>query len=120
MKRYIVGDLEDTVVQFVKNGSDAITSNIGVSLVDVHYQDCCEHVYADWSSLDDTDFFDREFDEVEIEFIENVGFRINGYLVNCYNSQNGYYSSMLDLEIGHPSGDTVTLDISEFVEDDIN
>ena len=76
-----------------------------------HDQDCCENVYADFGALNDTGFEkfiieyinkerSRYFDpSIDIEFVEDYGFRINGYGVPCYNSQNGYYNDNLELII---------------------
>lgn len=86
---------------------------------DVHEQDCCESVYADWEQLKDTDILSREFDDIEIEKVPDSGFRVNGYFVPCYNEQNGYYSSDLQLEIYRKGQKKEVLDISECVEDHI-
>lgn len=101
-------------------GVDGLEASNGIKIKDYHEQDWCEYVYADWSSLDDTTFYDTVFYKIQIEFIKNVGFRINGYLVNCYNCQNGYYSSGLDLIIEYPNGKKTIIDISEYVEDNID
>lgn len=89
-----------------------------VTICDDHDQDWCEHVYADWSSLEDTDFYDRKFSEIVIEGVENAGFRINGYFIACYNEQNGYYSDDLELIIEN-KGFTKKIDISGCVKDEI-
>lgn len=106
-------------IKFLQEEEGLRLSN-GIVIKDYHDQDWCEQVYADWSSLDDTSFYDTIFTEVEIELIEGIGFRINKYLVNCYNSQNGYYSSALDLVISYPNGKRDTIDISDYVEDNID
>lgn len=83
------------------------------SYIETDYsQDWCEYNYADWSSLDDTDFYDRDFNDIIIEEY-NYGFKINEYPVNCYSEQNGYYSSMLDVELFNHDKETIeTLFIS--------
>lgn len=92
----------------------------GTTIKDIHEQDCCEHVYADWKQLGDTDVFQHEFsEELSIECIDDSGFRIDGYFVPCYNSQNGWYSSELELHITLKNGYKKIIDISEFVSDDI-
>lgn len=68
-----------------------------------HSPDWCEHNYADWSSLDDTDFYDRDFDDIIIGKYD-YGFHINGYPINCYSEQNGYYSNDLDVELFDTQG----------------
>lgn len=106
-------------VKFIK-GIECLETNIGITLRDAHEADWCEVVYADWSSLDDTPFFDTEFDGITLQFIKDVGFRINGYLINCYNYQNGYYSSELELYIFYPTGESDVIDITSYVEDHID
>lgn len=54
-----------------------------------------------------------------MDFVKDVGFRINGYTVHCYNSQNGYYSSELLLEVVKDDVVVTTLNISDFVKDDV-
>ena len=65
-----------------------------------HRQCCCEHNYADWSSLDDTGFYEENFYNKRIVITEwEGGFRINNYSVNCYSSQNGWYSADLEIKV---------------------
>ena len=111
----------------------------GFKLASYHEQDCCESVYADWSSLEDTGFMGRELiDELFIYGQENLGIVLQPdlsndyYAVNCYNSQNGYYSDQLGLVLSGPfkkarfytegyyvpNGD-LYLDITKFKYDDI-
>lgn len=61
-----------------------------------HMQDCCEHNYPDFSSLDDTGFWEQDFDELTLEAWAG-GVRINGYALACYSCQSGYYSVDLDI-----------------------
>ena len=90
------------VNSFITSGLLKINNII---IEDYHEQDCCEHVYADFSALEDTTFFDElkgknlTVEEVanNIELVEGNGFRIFGYFVPCYNVQDGYYSSNLTL-----------------------
>lgn len=102
----------------VKHRNYNVEFENGFRIEDYHEQDCCEHVYADWSSLDNTGFDNLEISELVIEGVECVGFRINGYTVHCYNSQNGYYSSDLELNITY-NGKLISINISDFVEDNI-
>lgn len=77
-----------------------------------HQQDCCEEVYADFESIprevlcnggyqDDIRHVDFEEDiDKLIEEVDGQGFMLCGkdgtkVLVNCYDIQNGYYSSNL-------------------------
>ena len=81
-------------------------------LVYEHEQDCCEEVYADFLSLpssflgkDGTEKrlfrvdFEEDLDKL-IEEVEGQGFMLctkdgDKVLVNCYDIQNGWYSSDL-------------------------
>ena len=58
--------------------------------------------YADWSSLEDTGFFDDDSvkaETVKIDVCDDYGFRLNGYFVNCYSVQNGYYTDELTISV---------------------
>jgi len=97
---------------------DGITFDNGSMLTHYHNQDCCEAVYADWGNmiamtesegnelkLSDYDFFDNILDSVVP--IKRLGFYLvtmQGLCirVDCYDIQNGYYSS--NLELCHTSG----------------
>lgn len=68
----------------------------GTCIEVVHHHDCCEHNYADWTSLDDTGFWNTYFRSLTLENWEG-GFRINGYAVNCYSEQNGYYTNEIQV-----------------------
>lgn len=67
-----------------------------------HEQDCCECNYADFEQLDDV-AKSYDFDErLDFEEVEGCGFRFGDFrgmmfFIPCYSSQNGYYSS--DIEI---------------------
>ena len=69
--------------------------------------------------MQDTGFENQEFRDIEIDFVEDVGFRINGYTVHCYNAQNGYYSSDLSLIITKNGEQVAEIDVSGYVEDQI-
>lgn len=84
----------------------AILFDNGIIVLTYHYQSCCESVYADFNELKDTTFENQEFDEKTFTIANtDNGFLIKdqfvSYFVSCYNSQNGYYSSNLDVEIRH-------------------
>lgn len=103
-----------------------------------HSQDCCEQVYADFQHIQVTTQLgknsvnsnDLEFDEdllQHIMYAKDVGFHIedkNGVrlFVSCYNRQNGYYSSNLELQyIQNKNGREIItkVDISDCVKDEI-
>ena len=103
------------IKSFDENG---IYFDNGTIIRDLHDQDCCEHVYADWKQLEDTSVMSHDFPEkIKIEGVEGSGIRIDGYFIPCYNEQNGYYGSNLSIEITYP---TKTIDITKFVEDRIH
>lgn len=105
----------------------------GAMLTDYHKQDCCEYVYADWMNMkamvDPSACGGKnELDLSQYNFFEDIlssvvpiyglGFYLvtqQGVclLVSCYDIQNGYYSS--DLELIHTvRGETKgSLDITE-------
>ena len=97
-----------------------IVFNDGTTIIDHHDQDCCEHVYADFDQLADTNIFDNDFNEIEIEGVKEAGFRLNGYFVPCYDQQNGYYSNDLALIIKKPDGFKRKVDVSDFVKHEID
>ena len=66
-----------------------------------HKQDCCEHNYADFKQIDDL-ALEQEFDEdLKFESCPNSGFRFGNegrmVFVPCYSSQNGYYSTWINI-----------------------
>lgn len=92
---------------------EGIIFNNGATLEHYHDQECCEHVYADWQNMQVITKIGENFiDSNKLEFDENitdhiylakgVGFILedkNGIklMVSCYDIQNGYYSSNLEL-----------------------
>lgn len=102
-----------------------------------HEQDCCENVYADFEILKDYNVSTKTGKSIkiqEIDFEESLEQLIQGiegqgfnmvskieekFFVPCYNSQNGYYSSNLELILYKSEKLKETLDISDFVKDDI-
>jgi len=106
-------------MKIIEINEDGIKFDDGTTIIDEHRQDCCEHVYADWKQLKDTGFLGKEIEEIKIEGVEDLGFRINQYFVPCYNEQNGYYGDDLILIIKYPNKTKKTIDITSFVEDKI-
>ena len=100
--------------------SEHILFDDGTRITCYHENDCCENVYADFEALKTTPIMGEDFKKLKIEGVKNTGIRIGkGYLIPCYNQQNGYYSSDLALIIKYPGGLEVEMDISDFVKDDI-
>lgn len=116
---------------------DYIEFDNGTIIVDNHNQECCEHVYADWDYLrqyntlpqtgENISIFDINFDDDihnHIEYEKEMGIKLvskdgNKWFIPCYNSQNGYYGSDLSLKIQIPNKPKITIDISDYVKDDI-
>lgn len=95
-----------------------------------HDQDCCESVYADFSIVKHHKdaIVGKGIKEIIIKGVSEMGFLVCFYrdydkaekiFIPCYNSQNGYYSSNLELII-ESNGIEKKIDISEFIEDDID
>lgn len=97
-----------------------------------HEQDFCEHVYADFTVFES---YTRGLNasgvcKLEIKAVEDMGLlfffygveylygepKRTGVLVNCYNEQNGYYSSDLSLVITNGEKKEV-IDVSNVVYD---
>lgn len=84
-------------------GQGGIEFSNGSVLVDLHDQDCCENVYADFSNLD-SDIMSYDFkDTIKIKEARN-GFKFGDgrrwFFVPCYNAQNGYYNDALSIAYG--------------------
>ena len=108
-------------LKVVKIDSDSIEFDNGVQLYSNHDQDCCERHYLSLDDLTLEDFSGLEFDLTNDDFferIEDYGIAlkpINGFPIRIpgYGSNNGYYSSNLDLIITDNEGFEKTFDISE-------
>ena len=105
-------DFSNYTVKNVDDDNGIVFSN-GATIVDYHYQYCCENVYCDWSQAEDL-FLSTTFSgEPVIEKIEDCGIRINGFFFPCYNiQQNGNYSSELTLKFNYRDD----MDISDCVQ----
>lgn len=86
-----------------------------------HSQDCCENVFADFSIFNfyKDQIINTYVNNLIIKGVENVGFIVcfgdyplSKVLVTCHNSQNGYYSNQLDLEIKY-QGQKFSVDLQE-------
>lgn len=91
----------------------------------VHDQDCCEHVYADFSVMKyhAAELKGQWVPEIIVKGVDEMGFALHlgskKIFVPCYNSQNGYYSSNLVITITE-DGVKTEVDLKGFVEDDID
>jgi len=101
-------------LKVVKVDLDSVEFDNGVKLYSNHDQDCCENHYLSMNDLTIDDFEGLEFDLSNDDFferIEDYGIALkplNGHPVRIpgYGSNNGYYSSNLDLIITKPDGRT--------------
>jgi hypothetical protein len=92
-------------LKVVKIDTDSIEFDNGVVLSSNHDQDCCESHYLSFSDLKLEDFENLHFDLSNDNFftrIDGYGIEllpIKGHSVKVpgYGSNNGYYSSNLDL-----------------------
>ena len=92
-------------VKVIKVTSDSLEFDNGIVLTSDHNQDWCESHYLSLGDLTITDFDGLEFDltsDVFFERIEDYGIALKpiiGFPVRIpgYGSNNGYYSSNLDL-----------------------
>lgn len=110
-------------LKVIKVTSDAITFENDIELYSDHQQDCCESHWLSMSDLTIEDFEGLEFDLSDDNFfrrIEDYGIElvpIKGFSVKIpgYGSNNGYYSSNLDLILSG-NGIDKRFDISECQE----
>lgn len=102
-----------------------------------HQQDCCENVYADFEILNTYNLSTKTGKEInikEIDFEEDMRHLIEGikdtgfnmiskigekFFIPCYNEQNGYYGSNLELILIKNDRIYESFNISEYVEDKI-
>jgi hypothetical protein len=112
--------MKNLKVVAVDGTNDLIEFSNGLKLYSNHEQDCCENHYLSLSDLAMSDFEGFEFDLTTDDFFERIdGFGIalkptNGHPVRIpgYGSNNGYYSSQLDLILTNGGDFTKTYNIS--------
>lgn len=108
----------DTLELLFRNGDKIV-------FADCHSQDCCERVYADWSNINIEKLIDnmKNYSSIVIKGVEDMGILLVfnlGFIVPikefvpCYNIQNGYYSTDLNLTIYKNDNEIATIDISKF------
>lgn len=102
-------------------GADVITFST------YHRLDCCESVYGDFSIVKyhEKELVGQHLSKVEVKTVDGMGFllcfsffnhKATKIFIPCYNYQNGYYSSNLELTV-EDNGVETTIDISDCVED---
>ena len=108
-------------LKVAKIDSDTIEFENGVKLYSNHDSDCCESHSLSMSDLTMADFEGLEFDLTNDNFFKRItdyGIELiptNGHSVNIpgYGSNNGYYSSNLDLILTNGKDFTKNYDISD-------
>jgi hypothetical protein len=108
-------------VRVVSIEEEGVTFDDGTTLGSFHPQDCCESHYLSFNDLTIEDFEGLEFDLSDDKFfnrIEDYGIELvplKGYTVKVpgYGSNNGYYSSHLDLVLTDGKDFNKTFDITE-------
>jgi hypothetical protein len=108
-------------LKVVKLDGDEVVFENDIRLSSDHQQDCCESHYLSFNDLTIEDFEGLEFDLSDDKFfnrIEDYGIELvplKGYTVKVpgYGSNNGYYSSHLDLVLTDGKDFNKTFDITE-------
>jgi len=105
----------------IKIDSEYIEFDNGIKLFSEHEQDCCESHYLSFADLTLEDFKGMEFNLDKDDFFERIeGYGIalkplNNFPVRIpgYASNNGYYSSQLELCLQDGKGFEKTFDITK-------
>tara|TARA_R110000803_G_C11910445_1_gene313174 strand:+ start:251 stop:628 length:378 start_codon:yes stop_codon:yes gene_type:complete len=108
-------------LKVIRIDDDEVEFENSVKLYSNHESDCCEYHYLSMSDLTIEDFEGLRFDLTNDNFfkrIDDYGIELiptNGYSVKIpgYGSNNGYYSSQLDLILTNGKDFTKEYDISE-------
>ena len=125
-KPIMVIDFE-RVVTIKSVAETGIVFSDGSTLSYVHQQDCCENVYADFEAIKDELYTIDSFSKLIVSRVLGCGIRLHfglatysvGYLlIPCYNQQNGYYNSNINL-LFDGIGFAINEDISDCVKDEI-
>lgn len=120
---------EESIKLKFKEGEEIVISSY-------HDQDCCEHVYADFSvftmyvdeiNKEANSDYEPELKGITIKQVLGDGILVNfefwntyvKVFVPCYDYQNGYYSDQLAIKINNKGVET-TIDVSDCVEHHID
>jgi hypothetical protein len=107
-------------VKVIQVERESLTFDNGIILASDHEQCCCENHYLSFKGLTLSDFKGLEFDITTDDFFERIdeyGIALkplNGHPVRIpgYGSNNGYYSSNLELILYNNNGFKKVFDIS--------
>lgn len=108
-------------VKVIEIDEESLTFENGVKMYSNHDQDCCENHYLSLKDLSMEDFNGLVFDIGKDDFFERIdGYGIalkpiNGHTVRIpgYGSNNGYYSSNLELILSDGISFKKVFDITE-------
>ena len=111
-------------MKIIRVNENSLEFDNGKILYSLHEQDCCEEHYADFESIigqgwEDADFDDtlmamlyeipekryhtEKMDTDEFQtFFSLIDKNKNKYIINIYNSNNGYYDTTVMLEMYDP------------------
>lgn len=104
---------------------DILIFSNGDKIECLHYADCCERNWADFSVLSGyPEILEQEYADFSIKPVDGVGFILileftNKYnipkkdtvLIPCYSDQNGYYSDDIDVYITKNGKDGGTINL---------
>jgi hypothetical protein len=91
------------MARIVKTEENLIKFDDGTEITCDHWQDCCEHNYADCEQIDDlAKAYNFNTKKLRFVFIYGSGFCFGDrpermFFVPCYSEQNGYYTTDLDI-----------------------
>lgn len=125
-------DFRDEITS-INTGDESITlnfqNNSSITFSTYHSRDCCESVYGDFSiaKYHESQLINKELRKVQVKSVSGMGFLLCfkvdyddvKIFIPCYNYQNGYYSSNLELKIEHGENKT-SVDIHGCIEHHIN
>jgi hypothetical protein len=108
-------------IKIIKMDSDSLVFDNGVEISSYHENDCCEHHWLSFEDLTLEDFDGLEFNLENDDFLKKIeGYGVElvplkGHSVKVpgYGSNNGYYSTNLDLTISNAGEFSRNIDITD-------
>ena len=107
--------IKERVITIKEVTDEHILFSDGSRITFDHVQDCCEHNYANFESLDDiarnATFYGGSmvFRMTEHGFTFSDGVKLREYFVPCYSEQNGYYTNDVTIYYTDCNGRTLTI-----------
>lgn len=105
---------------FREKDDEKIGLSNGYIITFYHWQECCEYVYADFDNIELEKAINEKtlFKRISIKPVKGIGFLLNNILINCYNDQNGYYNTDLNLHVINGKGKIlIDIDLSKNHQD---